>query len=141
VRLAIVTLAAFAACSTANAPSLSLRPLGNGSNAAYRGVRHQATLVFGDEALRDVWKKMVGEGEPPAVDFAKDYAILLFAGQHPTSGYSIEPHRANVDGRVLIIEATLLAPPEGSYVAQTLTSPWAVMAVPIVDVDIVRWQE
>lgn len=98
-------------------------------------------LVFGDQALRDVWTKMVGEGEPPQIDFTKDYAILLFAGQHPTSGYSIEPHRATVDDRVLIIEATLQVPAEGSYVAQTLTSPWAVMAVPIVDVDIVRWQE
>ena len=70
--------------------------------------------------------------EPPEVDFARDYVVLIDMGQRPTGGYALklaQPSVAVEEGTATV-RVDWIEPPPGAFVTQALTSPCLVLAVP-----------
>ena len=137
--VALIVVAGCASVKAVNAPMENLRMAGSGANAVYPGVREQAIVVYSDQAYRDLYKRMIGADEAPAIDFTKDMVVVLIAGQHPTGGYAIQPRRAWMEGKVLILDAPMTFPRVNAPVTQAFTSPWAVLVLGRAEVDEVRW--
>lgn len=100
------------------------------ANAAY-ATNTEATAVaaFDAETYRAKWDALIGNGEPPAVDFATESAVFLFGGQRPTGGYKYEVRGASIEGDTLVVDGGVKGPPAGSITTMALTSPYAVIAV------------
>lgn len=99
-----------------------------------------ATLALDAKTYAARWQNLVGRGEAPAIDFAKEAAVFLLAGSKPTGGYSIDVRGAKVEGETLVIDAAVKSPPPDAIVTQAFTSPYVVIAVDQRDVKDVRWQ-
>lgn len=68
----------------------------------------------------------------PPVDFARNEALLVQMGQRPTAGYGLWPEQpvARLRGEVLEVVLDWQSPPPGAMVAQVLTSPCMLIAIP-----------
>lgn len=106
--------------------------------AAQPESRQTITAKSADEYAR-AWQQAIGQGEPPAVDFARESVIILLSGSKPTGGWSVEPRGVRLEGRTLVVDAEVKPPPPDAMVTQAFTSPFAVIAVTTKDFDDVRW--
>ena len=70
---------------------------------------------------------------PPAVDFAKEYVVGVFAGQKPTGGYSVAVTGITDDGATRTIAVTFTKPGQGCITNQMVTSPYQIIAIPVSD--------
>lgn len=68
----------------------------------------------------------------PPVDFSQQSALLVQTGQKPTAGYGLWPEQpvARLRGDVLEVVLDWQSPPPGAMVAQMLTSPCMLIAIP-----------
>jgi hypothetical protein len=100
------------------------------ANATY-ATNTEATAVaaFDAETYRAKWESLIGNGEPPAVDFATESVVFLFGGQRPTGGYKYEVRGVSIDGDTLVVDGGVKGPPSRSINTMALTSPYAVIAV------------
>ena len=79
-----------------------------------------------------LWNLHAGERARPAVDFSKEMVVAVFLGSRPTAGFSIEIVGAREEGAALIVQYRETRPPQaGGVVAQILTSPYHIVAVPM----------
>lgn len=67
------------------------------------------------------------------VDLAREHLVFVTLGQKPTAGYSVALEQAHFSGDTLALEMQVRQPASGSIVAQVITSPCAVVAVPGVE--------
>lgn len=118
---------------------MELRTINRGANAAAKPSQPQAIAVTSDADYQRQWPSVIGVGEPPAVDFAKESVVFLLAGSKPTGGWSVEPRGVTVEGDTLVVDAAINAPPPGAIVTQAFTSPYAVIAVSTKSFKDVRW--
>lgn len=90
-------------------------------------VRRLAT----PEALAAALPAGIGEAAP-AADFEGAAVLLVAVGQRPTAGYEVElaAPRAPVKDGVALVRVAVRAPPPGAMVAQVLTNPCLVVALP-----------
>jgi len=88
-----------------------------------------SVAAFDAETYRSRWESLVGNGEPPAVDFATESAVFLFGGQRSTGGYKYEVRGVRIEGDTLVVDGGVTGPPRGGIVTMALTSPYAVIAV------------
>jgi hypothetical protein len=94
----------------------------NARQATARSAAEWATL----------WNRHAGERARPPVDFSKEMVVAVFLGSRPTAGFSMEIVSAREEGFTLIVQYRETRPPQaGSVVAQILTSPYHIVAVPI----------
>lgn len=85
----------------------------------------------------DEWaQKWAGTGATAAapdvsdVDFEKEVAVGIFAGEKPTGGWKIGPNvEVKVQGRFGAVSYEVIGPGEGCQSTQALTSPYLVLAV------------
>lgn len=64
------------------------------------------------------------------VDFDKEVAVGLFAGEKPSGGWRIDPDvNVRIQGRFAAIDYAVVGPGEGCMSSQALTSPYLVLAV------------
>ena len=78
-----------------------------------------------------LWNLHAGERARPAVDFSKEMVVAVFLGSRPTAGFSMEIVSAREEGAVLIVQYRETRPSQaGGVVAQILTSPYHIVAVP-----------
>ncbi|HKR66570.1 MAG TPA: protease complex subunit PrcB family protein, partial [Thermoanaerobaculia bacterium] len=117
-----------------------VRAIGGGSSAL-NAENASAVAAFDDATYREIWKKQVGEGTPPSVDFAKEAVVFLFAGMRNTAGYAIETRGVSLDGDALVVDAVVSGPPRGAMTAQVITYPYAIVAVTPRNFRSVRWHE
>ena len=126
------------------------RILATGTNAS----QNERLIARADDpaGLSALWDRVartrVPPPEPPEVDFAEEILVVIFAGQRPSGGYSLE-----VDGAcrgatgadaaandragagaaaadaALHVCYTLYEPREGAMVTMALTSPYLFLAV------------
>lgn len=128
------------ACAMAGAQEIVMRTAGGGAYAASGSATEQALLATDAASLAKLWSTHVG-GEPiPAIDFARESAVLLLGGERPTGGWRVVPKSVRVEDDVLIVEAAIEGPPAGSMATQALTYPWAVIAVSPASFKSVRWE-
>lgn len=67
------------------------------------------------------------------VDLASEHLVFVTLGQRPTAGYSVSLDKAHISGNTLSLDMLTKQPEPGMMVAQVITSPCAVLAVPGVE--------
>ena len=86
-------------------------------------------LISSADGLDKLWKMINATSTPPAVDFNKDAVIAVFAGEKPTTGYTIAVSKIEDSGERLV--SITIANPDGNCVTgQTLTTPYELIRVP-----------
>ena len=74
---------------------------------------------------------MVGGGRPlPDINFNSRAVIVVYQGQKPTGGYSIELSEIRRDGTVLALKVNERRPAFGDITTQVITSPFVVVSIP-----------
>ncbi len=101
--------------------------------------RSDAVIVTDEATYRRTWERLIGNGEPPAIDFTTESAVFLFGGARPTGGYSIDVRGVSVENGTLIVDGGVQSPPAGSMTTQSITYPTMVIAVKTRDLKDVRW--
>jgi hypothetical protein len=92
-------------------------------------VARQATVRTAAE-WEALWRLHGGERTRPAVDFGKEMVVAVFMGSRPTAGFSVEIVGTRVDGAALVVQYRETRPPADALVAQVLTMPYHIAAVP-----------
>ena len=70
---------------------------------------------------------MIGQDAPP-LDFAKYYAVAVFAGERPTGGYAVEFLDPIAKGKDTVVRYRVPTPT--GFTTQAITQPWKVRAFP-----------
>lgn len=99
----------------------------------HSGVREAGSYLFRDtveadrlpEGMSDALEKTLRNAveEHPAV-------ALIFAGERSTAGYSVEVQQVRRSGELLTVVYEVLEPGSGQIVAQVITSPYLMIALP-----------
>jgi len=127
------------ACGTAAAPgpsasaTASTRTITFTNVAATSNSRQDGgtTLVVGTTDQRS---ELIRSLVPTLVAPVGGQALIAaFEGQQQTGGYSIAITRIDRDGDQVIVHATFVEPPAGSFVTEVLTSPAYVVSVSTTD--------
>jgi hypothetical protein len=76
----------------------------------------------------------------PAVDFSRQAVLLVQMGQRPTAGYGLWPEQpvARLRGDVLEVVLDWQSPPPGAILAQVVTSPCMLIAIPLAGYKTIR---
>jgi len=72
------------------------------------------------------------------VDLASEHLVFVTLGQRPTAGYSVALDKAHTSGNTLSLDMLMKQPEPGMMVAQVITTPCAVVAVPGVEWEQIR---
>ncbi len=95
---------------------------------ARSGIRQARQLVVRDqEAWARLWSEHTGPGgsPAPAVDFAAEDVVAVFAGARPTGGHRVRIDRIGRDNDAANVHVTLLRPAPGTLTTQAFTYPFA----------------
>jgi hypothetical protein len=136
----------FPSCAFAQEPPTptAAPPAAAGAPVPFSTVVRGADLAFSakplevvardDAAWKDLWQRMHAGFVPapplPSIDFERDVAVAVFAGERPTAGYAIEVAAAERAGPDLVLTIREKRPPPGAILAQTITHPYHVVRVP-----------
>lgn len=71
-----------------------------------------------------------GDVAAPPVDFTRNMAIAVYAGQKPTGGYGVTIATVERLNDRLVVDYRLRSPLPGQVVTQALTAPYAIAIVP-----------
>jgi uncharacterized protein (DUF885 family) len=103
--------------------------LATGALSRHEGGR-MVELITDASNWRRVWS-LVGGGRPlPDVNFSSRACIVVYQGQQPTGGYSVELTEIRRDGTVLAIKVNERRPAFGDVTTQAITSPFVVVSIP-----------
>ena len=139
--LSAMAVLASVACQSAVSPDeMTWLAVTNGSQARFQSAEGHAAMAENDAEYRALWSNLIGAGEPPAVDFTRDTAVVLIASQKPSGGYVISVRGVSRSDNALVVDAPVTAPPEGAMTIQVLTTPFIVIAVPRSDAKTVEWK-
>jgi PrcB C-terminal len=109
-----------------NGSSLEIRRIGQWSRT---GVGESRRLVIRDaNAWANFWSEL-GVGERPSIDFTRDVAIVVAAGQRPSGGYEITVDRVRQQNGELIVEVVETTPGPNCMTTGSLTQPADVVVV------------
>jgi protease stability complex PrcB-like protein len=110
-----------------NDTNLEIRRIGQWTRT---GVAESRRLVIRDaNTWANFWSEL-GVGDRPAVDFTKDVAIAVAAGQRPTGGYEIAIDRVRQQDGELTVEVVETTPGPNCMSTASLTQPVDVIVVP-----------
>jgi len=82
------------------------------------------------ESLLDVTGQNLSTKMIREVDLDSEHLVFVTVGQKPTAGFSIALDKARFSGDKLALDMLARKPEPGMIVAQVITSPCAVVAVP-----------
>ncbi|HYP01578.1 MAG TPA: DUF885 family protein [Pyrinomonadaceae bacterium] len=103
--------------------------LATGTQSRHEGGR-AVELVLSEGDWRRAWA-VVGGGRPqPEINFGSRAVIVVYQGQKPTGGYSIEMAEIRRDGTVLALKVNERRPAFGDVTTQVITSPFVVVSIP-----------
>src|SRR5688572_10022609 len=86
---ALAVLASIGCQSAVSSDGVTWRVLTYGSQARFQTDEGHAAMVHNDGEYRALWASLIGAGEPPAIDFARDAAVVLITSQKPSGGYAV----------------------------------------------------
>lgn len=110
------------------APPGAFRTIDRGLDSNVDAARQAVIRTAGEwDAL---WRLHGGERTRPAVDFGKEMVVAVFLGSRPTAGFAVEIVGTREDGSALVVQYRESRPPAGALVAQVLTMPYHIAAVP-----------
>lgn len=103
--------------------------LATGTMSGYEGVR-MVELVTNESDWQRAWG-LVGGGRPqPEINFNVRAVVVVYQGQKPTGGYSIEIAEIRRDGTVLAVKVNERRPAFGDVTTQVITSPFVAVSIP-----------
>jgi uncharacterized protein (DUF885 family) len=103
--------------------------LATGALSRHEGGR-MLELITNASDWQRAWG-VVGGGRPlPDVNFSSRACVVVYQGQKPTGGYSIEVAEIRRDGTVLAIKVNERRPAFGDITTQVITSPFVVVSIP-----------
>lgn len=80
------------------------------------------------------WKALWSDHSPnqvlPEIDFASQMVVGVFLGTKPTDGWEVEVVGVQGDEDALVVQYAVRQPRRGQMVAQILTQPFHLVAVP-----------
>jgi hypothetical protein len=128
IALALVMMALQTSGPKGPGPAGSVRSIDRGFDSQMDEAR-QATVRTAAE-WETLWRQHAGERARPPVDFGREMVVAVFLGSRPTAGFSTEVVGTREEGPALIIQYREARPPAGSILAQVLTSPYHIVAIP-----------
>ena len=137
--LLILGIAALLLGMSAPAPGkgkrIAVRRIASGTQSRRpKATRH---LIRTQQDWERLWKQAGREKAPPlAVDWRKEMVLALFMGRRPTAGYSIEVERVERIRKALVVTVRSHSPGPGDLVAQVITTPFYVGAIPRSDLPV-----
>ncbi|HYM22126.1 MAG TPA: protease complex subunit PrcB family protein [Vicinamibacterales bacterium] len=87
-------------------------------------------VVRNDADWKALWRRHAGDRAMPAVDFGKDMVVGVFMGSRPTAGYDIAITKTLEKDGTLWVWYRERMPARGVMLAQVLTFPFHLVAVP-----------
>jgi len=87
-------------------------------------------VVRNDAAWKALWQRHAGDRPMPAIDFGKDMVVGVFMGSRPTAGYDIAITKTLEKDGALWVWYRERMPARGVMLAQVLTFPFHLVAVP-----------
>jgi hypothetical protein len=111
----------------------------NGGAATFRTI-DKGDMSFAD-ARREVtartaaewaavWRQHAANRPAPAVDFSREMVVGIFDGSRPSAGYGVQIVGTRVDQGTLVVQYQEARPGRDDIVAQMITSPYHLIAVP-----------
>ena len=95
-----------------------------------RIVQPRRVVARSGDEWRAVWAAHAGPDiQAPPVDFDTRVVAAVFAGEQPTSGYSVAIDAATRDGDALVLQVEEQHPPHGAITAQVITSPFHIVSL------------
>jgi len=79
---------------------------------------------------KTLWRRHSPDRDQPRVDFEREMAVGVFLGSQSTAGFGVEIVSALVEQGVLVVRARETRPQVDRIVAQVITSPYHLVAVP-----------
>jgi protease stability complex PrcB-like protein len=79
---------------------------------------------------KTLWRQHSPDRDQPRVDFGRDMVVGVFLGSRTTAGFSVEIVSALVEQGVLVVRFRETRPQSDRIVAQVITSPYHLVAVP-----------
>ena len=92
--------------------------------------------VRSDADWKTLWRRHAGERPMPPVDFGKEMIVGVFMGSRPTAGYDIAITKTLEANGVLRVWYRERTPARGLMLAQVLTFPFHLVAVPKTAADV-----
>jgi hypothetical protein len=107
-----------------------------GSSSQIMEPRH--VVVRTADQWQTLWK---GHSSQPApvVQFSQSVVVGVFLGSRPTAGFQVEITAVKAQGGLAVVEYVERQPGRGAVVAQVLTSPFHLVALPR-DVDTIEFR-
>jgi hypothetical protein len=95
----------------------------------YHGEQEAGAEVVANVAQwARLWRRL-NQPAPP-LDFTRSCAVVAFAGQRPTGGFTLEFLDAAPQGEDLLIRWRVRPPAPDAFVTQALARPWKVKVFP-----------
>jgi hypothetical protein len=107
---------------------LAIMASGGGDNGG--AARFKTAVVRDADAWKALWAKIAPGAGAPELDFSRLTALVVFAGEKPTAGYSVRISPVRPSARGLKAYYRIEAPASGAFLAQVVTSPYQWVAVP-----------
>lgn len=88
----------------------------------------RAIVVMNAKHWERIWRGL--DKPAPPLDFTRYCAVVAYAGERPTGGYTLEFLAPVAQGDDLLIKWRVVAPAPDSYTTQALAQPWKAKAFP-----------
>lgn len=118
----LVLIAAMLQASTA------MRPIDRGPQSGITEPR-QVTVRSAAE-WESLWQMHAPQRPLPPIEFARDMVVGVFLGSRPTAGYTVDIARVRDEGGTTIVEYRETLPRPDAILAQVLTAPFVLVAIP-----------
>ena len=105
-----------------------LRVLEKGDQSNVDDARQVALRTAAE--WKTLWRQHSPDRDQPRVDFGRDMVVGVFLGSRTTAGFSVEIVSALVEQGVLVVRFRETRPQSDRIVAQVITSPYHLVAVP-----------
>src|SRR5688572_13989289 len=101
---AMAVLASIGCQSAVSSDAVTWRVVTSGSQARFQAADGHAAIAHSDGEYRALWNNLIGAGEPPAIDFTRDAAVVLIASQKPSGGYAVGVRNISRSGSALVVD-------------------------------------
>jgi hypothetical protein len=105
-----------------------LRVLEKGDQSNVDDARQVAVRTTAE--WNTLWRRHSPDRDQPRVDFGRDMVLGVFLGSRTTAGFSVEIVSALVEQGILVVRFREARPQSDRIVAQVITSPYHLVAVP-----------
>ena len=107
--------------------SIAFADVARGSSSQ---IDQQRTVVVRTiDEWRALWKTHA-ESTPPTMDFSRSMVVGVFLGTRPTAGFAVQITGVRKTATGAVVEYVERVPGPGGMVAQVLTSPFHLVAIP-----------